>query len=522
MSNIIKENNKKSSLFLNHLSKVGGWTGVSRLFGLVRDIATTSLLGASVAHDIYVVIFKIPNVFRNTFGEGALNQAFIPIYSDFLKNGDELKTREFLDSVAGFLITSLFFFTIFVLIFAPIFVFIFAPGFYFDPIKKEISVELLRIMFPFLALISLVAFAGGIQNSHGKFAIPAFMPVVFNICLIIAALFIAPYYGVPIYVLAWTVLLSGFLQLLMQYFPLLTIGRLPKPKINFSNKGLKNFFILLLPAFLAGGITQINLLIDTIFASLLDTGSPTWLYVSDRLIQFPMGIFAIALGVVLLPTLSGINADTEKEKFIEILRKGQRFVLFIGIPSMIGLFYCAEDLISTIFFRGEFKEIDVIQSSFSLMAFSFGLPFFMLMKVLTPAFFARKDTKTPMYIALISLILNAILNYILAFTFGLGHVGIALGSCMAAIVSVSILEFLLFKNGLLKVNNIINRFNFSILFSSIVLILFLYNFTKLIDFLFLTELERIIYLFIEVILAMIIYFVVARLIFGKSLRREFN
>ena len=503
-------------MFLNPVSKVGGWTAISRVFGLVRDITTTSLLGASIAHDIYVVIFKIPNVFRNAFGEGALNQAFIPIYSDFLNKGDELKTREFLNAVSGFLITALFFFTLFVLIFAPIFVLIFAPGFYFDPIKKELSVEVLRIMFPYLALISLVAFAGGIQNSHGKFAIPAFTPVVFNICLIIAAIFIAPYYGVPIYILAWGVLLAGFLQLLIQYFPLLTINKLPKPKLDFNNKGLKKFFVLILPAFLAAGITQINLLIDTIFASLLDTGSPTWLYVSDRLIQFPMGIFAIALGIVLLPTLSDINVSNDKKRFIETLRKGQRFVLFIG------LFYCAEDLISTIFLRGEFKEIDVIQSSFSLMAFSFGLPFFMLMKVLTPAFFARQDTKTPMYIALISLILNAILNYLLAFTFGLGHVGIALGSCIAALISVIILEILLFRDGFIEANHLINRFNLSIFFSSIVLIVFLYNFTNSVNFISLSQPERLIYLSIEVISAIIIYFFVARLIFGKSLRTEFN
>lgn len=509
-------------MFLSSLSKVGIWTGVSRIFGLIRDIATTSLMGASVAHDIYVVVFKIPNVFRSVFGEGALNQAFIPVYSDFLKKGDETKTREFLNSVAGFLITALFFFTIITLIFAPIFIFIFAPGFYFDPVKKELSVEILRIMFPYLGLISLVAFASGIQNSHDRFAIPAFTPVVFNICLIIAAVIIAPYYEAPIYVLAWGVLLAGFIQLLIQYFPLQTIEKLPRPKLNLKNEGLKKFFVLITPALLAGGFTQINLLIDTIYASLLETGSPTWLYVSDRLIQLPMGVFAIAVGIVLLPTLSKINLVDDKEKFINSLQNGQRFVLFIGIPSMIGLSFCAEDLISTIFLRGEFKEIDVFQSSYSLLAFSCGLPFFMLMKVLTPAFFARKDTKTPMYIVLLGLILNAILNYLLAFTFGLGHIGIAIGSSIAAAISVLILELVLLRDGLINTKNILNRFNISILFSSISIILFLHFFTAYTDFLSMPPLHRPFYLMIEVLSAVVIYFLVARFIFGQSITKAFS
>ena len=280
-------------------------------------------------------------------------------------------------------------------------------------------------MFPYLALISLVAFAGGIQNTHTKFSLPAFTPVIFNICLIFAAIFIAPIYEMPIYALAWGVFLAGILQLLIQVLPLWQINRLPVPKMNMSNPGVKKFFRLILPAILAGGIIQINLLVDTIFASFLVTGSPTWLYVSDRLIQFPMGIFAIAVGTVLLPTLSKYDVDVEKDKFINAIQNGQRFVLFIGIPCLIGLFFCAEDLISTIFYRGAFSDIDVINSSYSLMIFSFGLPFFMLMKVLTPAFFARKDTKTPMYVALISLLLNATFNYYFAFVLDLSLIHIS-------------------------------------------------------------------------------------------------
>ena len=519
MNKISKDN---ASSFLGSLSKVSGWTGISRIFGLIRDISTTSLLGASVFHDIFVITLKIPNVFRRFFAEGAFNQAFIPIYSDYQKNKNESQTLDFLNSLAGFLITFLFFFTIMVLIFAPIFIFIFAPGFYFDPIKKDLSIEVLRIMFPYLALISLVAFAGGIQNSHARFSLPAFTPILFNLCLIIAALLIAPKYDMPIFVLAWGVLLAGFLQLLIQFIPLFSLSRLPIPKLNFKNSGLKKFFVLILPAIFAGGIIQINLLVDTIFASLLETGSPTWLYVSDRLIQFPMGIFAIAIGTVLLPTLSKIDLQENKQNFIDSLQKAQTFVLFIGLPSLIGLFFCAEDLISTIFLRGEFKIIDVYKSSYSLMAFSLGLPFFMLMKVLTPAFFARKDTKTPMYVALLALFSNVILNYVLAFVFGYGHVGIAIGSSIATLISVLILELILIRDGLIKISRILSRFSIAILTGSIGLIAFLKFFSNSVDFITLSQGSRIFYLLIEVAIAISIYFALTRLVYGKNLKEIFN
>ena len=515
-----KIHSSNSSIF-NSVKKVGGWTGISRVFGLIRDITTTSLLGASVFHDIFVVTLKIPNLFRRFFAEGAFNQAFIPVYSDYQKNNIEKDTKEFINSLAGTFVGILFVFTILVLIFAPIFIFIFAPGFYFDDLKRELAVSVLRIMFPYLALISLVAFAGGIQNTHGRFSLPASTPIIFNVSLITAAVFIAPMFEIPIFALAWGVLVAGFVQLAIQVLPLKQINRLPIPRLDFSNSGSKKVFQLMIPAILAGGIIQINLLVDTIFASLLVTGSPTWLYVSDRLIQFPMGIFAIAIGTVLLPALSKIDFDNNKNEFISSLKKGQRFVLFIGIPSFIGLAFCSIDLVSTLFYRGEFSENDVNQASLSLIAFSFGLPFFMLMKVLTPAFFARKDTKTPMYIALVSLVLNASLNYLLAFVFNYGHVGIAVGSSIAAFVSIIILEIILVKKNIVKLQNPFNRFNFSILISSVSLITFLYVTSLFINFIELSELERVFYLLLKIFLAMIIYLGVARLINLKPLREIF-
>ena len=507
----------KNSKLLLSLKKVSGWTGVSRLFGLFRDIATTSLLGASVFHDIFVVTLKIPNLFRRFFAEGAFNQAFIPIYSEYQSENNEYVTKDFINALAGNFLIILFVFTLLVLLIAPIFILIFAPGFYVDDFKRDIATDILRIMFPYLGLISLVAFAGGIQNTHGRFSLPASTPIIFNSCLIIAAIFIAPKYELPIYILAWGVVMAGLMQLFIQFFPLKQIDRLPVPKIDFHHPGTIKVFKLMIPAIIAGGILQINLLVDTIFASLLTTGSPTWLYVSDRLIQFPMGIFAIAIGTVLLPELSKLNSDQDKTKFIDRVKKGQRFVLFIGIPSFIGLAFCSIDLISTIFLRGEFGVGDVYQSSFSLIAFSFGLPFFMLMKVLTPTFFARKDTKTPMYIALISLIMNACLNYILAFTFGFGHIGIAIGSSISAIISVLILEIILIKQGIVVLHNPVNRFNLSVLVSSIFMIVFLHSSSSY-SFIDLNSFERVLFLLFKVLISITIYFSFARLIYGKPLK----
>ena len=507
----------KNSKLLLSLKKVSGWTGVSRLFGLFRDIATTSLLGASVFHDIFVVTLKIPNLFRRFFAEGAFNQAFIPIYSEYQSEKNEYVTKDFINALAGNFLIVLFVFTLLVLLIAPIFILIFAPGFYVDDFKRDIATDTLRIMFPYLGLISLVAFAGGIQNTHGRFSLPASTPIIFNSCLIIAAIFIAPKYELPIYILAWGVVVAGLMQLFIQFFPLKQIDRLPVPKIDFHHPGTIKVFKLMIPAIIAGGILQINLLVDTIFASLLTTGSPTWLYVSDRLIQFPMGIFAIAIGTVLLPELSKLSSDQDKTKFIDRVKKGQRFVLFIGIPSFIGLAFCSVDLISTIFLRGEFGVGDVYQSSFSLIAFSFGLPFFMLMKVLTPTFFARKDTKTPMYIALISLMTNACLNYILAFTFGFGHIGIAIGSSISAIISVLILEIILIKQGIVVLHNPVNRFNLSVLVSSIFMIVFLHSSSSY-SFIDLNSFERVLFLLFKVLISITIYFSFARLIYGKPLK----
>ena len=299
------------------------------------------------------------------------------------------------------------------------------------------------------------------------------------------------------------------------------IDRLPVPKINFNNPEIPKFFKLIIPAILAGGVIQINLLIDTIFASLLETGSPTWLYISDRLMQLPLGIFAIAIGTVLLPTLSRAAADKNDSKFKAFLDNSFRLVIFIAIPSIIGLIYFAEPIIASLFYRGEFTEFDVIKSSYSLVFFCYGLPFFMLMKVLTPAFFSRQDTKTPFYVALFSLILNAILNYIFAFKLGYGHAGLAIGSSLAVLVSSCILFCVLMKQNLLSFSIIFHKTNLAALFSSL-LMLIAFDFFVGIDSEWMSKfyeysgLVRISLLTVIIILSCLFYFFISKWVFRVS------
>lgn len=450
--------------------------------GLFRDIATTNLLGASVFHDIFIVVLKIPNVFRRFFAEGAFSLAFIPIYKSLLSNKKSDEAAEFINSLLGLMLLILFIFTLLALIFAPILIFLFAPGFYFDADNKSLAVDILRIMFPYLALVSLVSFAAGIQNSHNYFSIPAATPLIFNVILIIFAIFISDYFTIPVFALAWGVLLAGFVQLFIQVFPLRRIGISLKINFRFSNPNILKFKLLILPAILAGGVTQINLLIDTIFASLLATGSPTWLYVSDRLMQFPLGIFAIAIGTVLLPNLSRYFSTNNLSKFRSTLLGGIKLVIYIGIPSALGLIVFGYHILEMLFQRGAFSTNDVLMSNLSLQMLSIGLPFFMLMKVLFPSFFAQQDTKTPLYVSLLSLFLNVVLNYFLAFYLGLGHYGLALGSSISAFIAVSILFVYLKINGFISLGMSFLSFVAKVIFSTLLMVVFLLGIINFIDF----------------------------------------
>ena len=445
------QTNRNSIKLLASSSIVSLWTFLSRVLGLVRDIVFTSLLGAGVALDAYVVITKIPNVFRRIFAEGAFNQAFVPVLSEYKENSDESEVKVLVNNIFGVLSSALFLLTLVVLLVTPAFIFIFAPGFYSEPIKNELATDILRITFPYLLFVSLVAFSGSIMNTYGKFSVPALTPVFYNLTLVVTAIWIAPLYEVPIYAIAWGMFAAGCIQLLIQIYPLLKLRLFPSFSFNLNHPGVRKVLYLMIPGVIAGGVSQLNMLVDTILASFLPTGSPTWLYVSDRLMQLPLGIFAIAIGTVILPKLSSLHQNSDQEGFSKTMDWSLRLVMLIAIPSILGLVLLSKPIILTLFERGEFLATDTTQASYSLIALALGLIAFMLLKVLTPSFFARQNPQTPLKVALASMIVNAFLAWLLAFYLGLNHVGLAMASSIAAYFSISILLFILLKNKIYEV-----------------------------------------------------------------------
>ncbi len=310
-----KEEKSFSTKLLAKSGLVSFWTFLSRILGLVRDMVLTGLFGAGASLDAFVVITKIPNVFRRIFAEGAFNQAFVPVLSEYKINKTENEVKALINKTFGLLSSSILILTTLVLLFTPLFVYLFAPGFANDPIKSELAVDILRITFPYLFFVSLVALSGSILNTYDKFSIPALTPLFYNLVIISLALWIAPYQELPIYTIAWGVFVAGFIQVLIQVYPLMKMDLLPVFKIDLNDPGVRKVIYLMVPGIIAGGVYQLNMLVDTILASFLPTGSPTWLYVSDRLTQLPLGIFAIAIATVILPRLSRLHQSDSEEDF---------------------------------------------------------------------------------------------------------------------------------------------------------------------------------------------------------------
>ena len=454
---------------------------------------------------------KIPSVFRRLFAEGAFNQAFVPVLAEY-KEKEDSEIRDLIDNTFGSLSAILIIVTALAFLFTPIFVMIFAPGFYMEPLKKDLAIEILQITFPYLFFVSLVAFSGSILNSYQKFSLPALTPLFYNLCLIVAAIWFAPQLDVPIYAIAWGVFVAGIIQVIIQIPALMQLGLLPRIKINTQHPGVRKVIYLMIPGIIAGGVSQINMLIDTILASLLPTGSPSWLYVSDRLMQLPLGIFAIAIGTVILPRLSSLFVSEDKTSFSNTLDWSIKLVLIIGLPAVIGLVLLAEPIILILFERGEFNSGDSLQASYSLIALAFGLLAFMLIKILTPSFFARQQPKKPMYVALASMVLNAILAWMLGFNLGYGHVGLALASSISAFFTVLTLLFLLRKEKVYQPSSGWLIFWVRLAFASAILIAFISNFGEAASALRkFTVIAQIIYILKMITISMALYFLALRL-----------
>ena len=434
---------------------VGSMTMTSRVLGLLRDVAVAAFVGASANADAFFVAFKIPNFLRRLFAEGAFSQAFIPVLADYKAEGSQAAVKALVDRVAGVLGGTLLFITGISILAAPVITMIFAPGFVSQPEKFQLTSDMIRITFPYLMLISMTGFCGAILNSYGRFAVPAFTPVFLNLSLIFAAMVAAPWFEVPVFALAWGVFFAGVIQLLFQFPSLYRLELVPRPRWDTGDEGVKRIMKLMVPALFGVSVSQINLLLDTVLASFLPTGSVSWLYYSDRLAELPLGIFGIAIATVILPNLSAHRAAARESHFSGTLDWALRWVLLIGVPSALALMMLAEPILITLFQYGELTPTDVSMSALSLQAYSVGLIAFMLVKVLAPGFYARKDTATPVKIGITAMVANMFLNLLLAFPlmylWNIGHVGLALATSLAAILNAALLWRGLLRRGFYQV-----------------------------------------------------------------------
>lgn len=438
----------KSSLLRSSLL-VGMMTMLSRVLGLVRDVVVANYFGASGSADAFFVAFKIPNFLRRLFAEGAFAQAFVPVLSEYRTQRDHAEVQNLVNKVAGSLGLVLLLITLVAVVAAPVLTAIFAPGFYLHAEEKfQLASHMLAITFPYLLLISLTAFAGAILNSYEHFVVPAFTPVLLNLCLIGSAIFLSPFFAEPIIALAWGVLMAGAVQLVFQLPFLLRMRLLPKPVVDWQDPGVKRILTLMVPALFGVSVAQINLLLDTVLATFLQTGSVSWLYYSDRLAELPLGVFAIAISTVILPSLSRKSASASMDSFSSTLDWALRMILLIGLPSAIALFMLAEPLLVTLFGYGSMTERDIVMAGQSLRAYSCGLLAFMLIKVLAPGYFARQDMKTPVRIAIQAMVANMLFNLILIFPFA--HVGLAAATSMSAFLNAGLLLYGLLKIGVFK------------------------------------------------------------------------
>ncbi|NQZ53740.1 MAG: murein biosynthesis integral membrane protein MurJ [Piscirickettsiaceae bacterium] len=449
---------------------VSSMTFISRIMGFIRDIVIARMFGAGLGADVFFVAFKIPNFLRRLFAEGAFSQAFIPVLAEYRQRGDR-DLKDFIASTSGTLAGILFVITAIGVIAAPLLIMVFAPGFITDPHKIGLAGDLLKITFPYLFFISLTALAGSILNSLGKFAVPAFTPVFLNISLIASALWLSPHLEEPVTALAWGVFIGGVVQLLFQIPFLIKIGQLPKPRWAWQDSGVQKVIKLMIPAMFGVSVAQINLLLDTLLASFLVTGSISWLYYSDRLVEFPLGVFGIALSTVILPSLSKKHASASKAEFSHIIDWALRWVFIIGTPAAIGLIWLAEPLLLSLFQYGEFSPEDAYKASLSLMAYGLGLLPFILIKVLAPGYFARQDTKTPVKIGIIALVTNMVLNIILMIQYA--HVGLALATAISAMLNAGLLYAGLRKIGVYQPDAGWGKFAIQLLIANVSLILML-------------------------------------------------
>jgi putative peptidoglycan lipid II flippase len=426
---------------LRSVATVSGFTFLSRILGFVRDFVIARSFGADAATDAFFVAFKLPNLLRRMFAEGAFSQAFVPLLGEYHKQRGEAETRQLINRTGSALGAVVLIVALLGIWWSPAIVTISAPGFLETPDKFELAVTLTRITFLYIFFMSMVAFAAGILNTWSHFSVPAFTPVLLNVSLILMAAFAQSWFEPPVKALAWGVIIGGLLQLGLQFYALHRIDLLPKFTFNlkacWQDPGVKRIGILMVPALLGVSVSQISLLLNTVFASFLESGSISWLYYADRLMEFPAGMLGVAIGTVILPSLTRHHHGGDKAAYSSLLDWGLRLCFLLTLPAALGLAILAVPLISTLFMHGAFTAHDVSETSHALIAYSVGLSGLILVKVLAPGFYARQNLKTPVKIAIIALVTTQLMN--LAFIGPMKQAGLALSIGLAACLNAALL-----------------------------------------------------------------------------------
>lgn len=430
-----------SRSLVKSVSLVSAMTFISRILGFVRDLIAAQLFGVNASVDAFYIAFKIPNFMRNLFAEGSFSQAFVPVLAEYKNKHSVDEVRVFISHLSGVLGLVLLLVTFVGVVWANGLVSLFSPG--LDAYRFSLATEMLRITFPYLMLISLTAFSGAILNNYGHFAIPSITPALLNISLIATAFWMSGLFIIPVKSQAFGVLIAGFVQFLFQLIALNRIGFLIKPKLFWRDEGVKRVLSLLVPALFGASMNQISLLLNTVLASFLITGSITWLYYSERLAYFPLGIFGVALATVILPHLSTQHALNSKEGFSSAVDWGLRWNLIIGLPASLAMLILSGPLVISLFQYGKFNAHDVLMTQHAVIAYAVGLQAFMLAKILSSAFYARQDIATPVKISIISLTSNLVLSCILIWP--LAHAGLALSSSLSSWLNVALLLIFLLK-----------------------------------------------------------------------------
>ena len=473
------EENKKDHGLLRSSGVVSFFTMLSRFLGLARDVVFARVIGAEALADVFFVAFKIPNFFRRLFAEGAFAQAFVPVLGEYREKGSAAAVRELISRVAGNLGLTLIFITLVIVVASPLMAAIFAPSWYMDnPSKFAATSEMLRITFPYLLFISMTGLAGAVLNSYDRFAVPAFTPLLLNVTLIVAALFGAPLFDQPAYALAWGVLIAGIVQFIFQLPFLRSIHMLPMPAVDWQHPGVKKVLVLMAPAIFGVSVSQINLLLDTVLATFLPTGSVSWLYYSDRLSELPLGVFGVAVATVILPNLSRHHIAQSDQAFSQTLDWALKMILLIAVPAAAALILLAEPILVTLFYYGEVMTLrDMSMASLSLKAYAAGLIAFMLIKVLAPGFFARQDMRTPVRIGIIAMVLNMLFNLLLVIPlhqyWQIGHLGLAAATSLSAFINAILLFLALRKKSIYQPSKGWLRFFVGLVTSVIIMLLVL-------------------------------------------------